>query len=122
MTAALLRDGLLVFAPVVHSHPLVAYGLPVEWAFWQRYDREHLERCEDLMVLMLPGWEESLGLRAEIALAEALGLPIHYLDPESVQRLPTKAPDTSDESDVGTAPTNATRPPIGSLEADARAG
>ena len=27
-TAALLRSGQAVFAPIVHSHPLVAYGLP----------------------------------------------------------------------------------------------
>lgn len=32
-TAALLRDGLFVFATIVHSHHLVEHGLPGDWTF-----------------------------------------------------------------------------------------
>jgi hypothetical protein len=34
-TASLMRSGKTVFSPIVHSHPLVHYGLPIEWEFWQ---------------------------------------------------------------------------------------
>ena len=80
-TAALLDAGHVVFSPVVHSHPLVAYGLPGDWAFWERVDREHLERCDDVVVLMLDGWRKSVGVEAEIRLATAFGKPVHYVDP-----------------------------------------
>ena len=80
-TTALLQAGHVVFSPVVHSHPLVAYGLPGDWAFWERVDREHLERCDDVVVLMLDDWRESVVVPAEIRMAAAFGKPVHYMDP-----------------------------------------
>jgi hypothetical protein len=43
-TAALLRAGCVVFSPIVHSHALVAHGVPTDWAFWQHADRRILLR------------------------------------------------------------------------------
>ena len=80
-TAALLHAGHVVFSPVVHSHPLVAYGLPGGWAFWERIDREHLERCDAVVVLLLDGWRASIGVQAEIRLATAFGKEVHYVEP-----------------------------------------
>lgn len=83
-TAELMKRGENVFSPIVHSHPLVVHGLPNTWEFWQRVDREYLERCEKLVVLMLAGWQESVGVQAEIAIATELRLPIVFLDPVSL--------------------------------------
>lgn len=79
--AQLMREGHVVFSPVAHSHPLTAYGLPGDWAFWERHDRVHLERCDEVVVLMLDGWEESEGVQAEIAVAQRLGKPVSYRAP-----------------------------------------
>jgi hypothetical protein len=81
VTAALLRSGSFIYSPIVHSHPLVAYGLPGDWKYWAEYDLEHLQNCEELLVLTVPGWQESIGVQAEISIAQKLGKPIHYLDP-----------------------------------------
>jgi hypothetical protein len=81
--AALLRAGQVVFSPVVHSHPLVAHGLPSDWAFWQHVDRECLQRCDEVVVLMLDGWEESVGVREEIWIAVELAKPVRYLAAEA---------------------------------------
>jgi nucleoside 2-deoxyribosyltransferase len=90
-TAALLRSGVIVFAPIVHSHPLVEYGLPTGWEFWERCDREHLQRCDEVAVLMLDGWRDCAGVQAEVRLATELGKPIRYLDPEDLLgSLPTE--------------------------------
>jgi hypothetical protein len=78
----LLRHGFMVFSPVVHSHPLVAFGLPSDWTFWERADREHLTRCDEVLVLTLDGWEQSIGLAAEIEIAKELGKPFRYLSLE----------------------------------------
>ncbi|MEX1229487.1 MAG: DUF1937 family protein [Planctomycetaceae bacterium] len=77
-TAKLMHAGESVFSPVVHSHPLVRYGFPTDWSFWQRHDREHLARCEELVVLTIRGWRESVGVAAEVALAGELGKPVRY--------------------------------------------
>lgn len=80
-TAKLLRAGEVVYSPIVHSHPLVPYGLPTGWDFWQRYDTAVLVRCDAVAVLMLDGWEESAGVTAEVEVARALRLPVRYVAP-----------------------------------------
>jgi nucleoside 2-deoxyribosyltransferase len=89
--AALLRAGHVVFSPIVHCHALVPHGLPTDWAFWQRVDREHLERCDEVVVLMLDGWEVSEGVQAEIGVARALGKPVRYLAADEAFVAPTLA-------------------------------
>ena len=78
-TAELLRHGLKVFSPVVHSHPLAELGLPGNWSFWQRIDEDMLVRCNELVVLMLDGWRESRGVTAEIELAHGHEIPVRYV-------------------------------------------
>ena len=73
--ADLIRAGHIVFCPIAHSHPLVEYGLPTDWAYWERSARAFLERCDEMVVLMLDGWEESVGVRAEIRIAERTECP-----------------------------------------------
>jgi len=82
--ARMMRSGMFIFAPIVHSHPLTLYGLPGDWGFWQRYDRAHLERCSEFMVLAIDGWRESKGVQAEMAIARELGVPVRIIDPAEV--------------------------------------
>ncbi|MBX3435699.1 MAG: DUF1937 family protein [Pirellulales bacterium] len=80
--AGLLRAGLVVVSPIVLGHPLVDQGLPAEWAWWEPIDRALLERCDEVLVLTLDGWEASVGVAAEIRIAGQLGKPVRYLAPE----------------------------------------
>ena len=79
--AALLRAGHATFSPIVHSHPLVEHGLPTEWEFWQQVDRRFLAACDVVVVLMLDGWRESVGVQTEIRIARELGKPIRCVEP-----------------------------------------
>ncbi|MCX7801381.1 MAG: DUF1937 family protein, partial [Fimbriimonadales bacterium] len=90
-TAALLQAGWVVFSPIVHSHPLVKFALPTGWDFWERIDRDYLARCDEVVVLTLPGWEASVGVREEVRLARELGKPVRYLAPELAHGSPTLA-------------------------------
>jgi hypothetical protein len=80
-TAELIREGHTVFAPVLIGHSLANEGLPGDWEFWEPHDREQLEQASAVVVLMLPGWEESVGVQAEIEIARNLGLPIVFMPP-----------------------------------------
>ena len=84
-TAHLIRTGRSVFSPIVHGHPLVRFGLPTDWAFWELHDLEHLQRSDEMLVLQIDGWQESEGVQAEIALASALGKRVNYLAPEAAR-------------------------------------
>jgi hypothetical protein len=83
-TAVLVRAGQIVFSPIVHGHPLVRFDLPIEWEYWEHFDREYLRRCDELAVLMLDGWRESRGVQAEIDLAIEMKLPVRYLSPAMI--------------------------------------
>jgi hypothetical protein len=77
--AELIRQGKTVFSPIVHGHTICRYGLPLDWRFWERHDRRFLEVCDEVVVLMLDGWRESVGVTAEIAIARELGKPVTFL-------------------------------------------
>ena len=82
MAGRLMLDGHVVYSPIVHCHPIASMiNLPRDWAFWERFDRTMLARCDAVWVVKLPGWESSKGVSAEMRIAEELGLPITWIDP-----------------------------------------
>jgi hypothetical protein len=84
--AHLISKGIVAFSPIVHNHTVVTLcveQLPTGWEFWQKYDSDMLKRCDELYVLKLPGWEESVGVNAERELAKNLGIPITYVEDET---------------------------------------
>ena len=66
VAARMMRAGKAVHAPICPSHLIARFGLPTEWSFWDATDREHLARCTEVVVLLIDGWRESEGVRAEI--------------------------------------------------------
>ena len=81
-SAELMLDGLHIFSPISHTHPIAeAGGLPLGWDFWESYDRAILNACCEVRVLCQDGWEESVGVQAEIKLAEQMGIPVTYIVP-----------------------------------------
>jgi Domain of unknown function (DUF1937) len=83
-SAKLMEQGKYLFSPISHTHPIAEASqgkLPREWDFWEGYDRVMLRACNRIIVLKLPGWEQSKGVSAEIAIAKEMGIPIEYLEP-----------------------------------------
>jgi nucleoside 2-deoxyribosyltransferase len=109
--AALLLAGEPAISPIAHSHPLVELGLPADWTFWQRYDRDLLARCDAVVVLTLDGWETSVGVREEIRIAQELGKPVRYLAPELARVSPTLAHVVSCRAESNQRPSGANGTP-----------
>jgi hypothetical protein len=82
--AAMMRDGLLVYSPIAHSHPLARRGLPGDWLFWALHNAAMMRACSRVVVLQLDGWGESEGVSAEVRLASDLGLPVSFDQPLEV--------------------------------------
>ena len=71
-----------VFCPLTYAASLLENGFnrrDDEW--WYGYDLGWLAHCAELVVLTLPGWKESEGVRLEMETAESWRIPISYLDP-----------------------------------------
>ena len=78
----LMMQGAVVFSPLSHSHVIAAEGgMPIDWTFWAQQDLAILARCDSILVLTIPGWQQSLGVQAEIGFAREHGIPVKYVDP-----------------------------------------
>lgn len=81
-TAHLMRQGKPAFSPIVHTHVLAqVYELPTDFRFWKNYCHQMLDAAKELHVLTLLGYEESVGVQAEIKYyKEYFDYPILYID------------------------------------------
>ena len=78
---ALMREGLTVYSPIVHCHPIAQRcELPTEWEYWEAVDREMIEKCDEVWVVMIPGWNTSKGVTAEVGIANSLDKKVRYID------------------------------------------
>ena len=83
--AYLMSEGEIVFSPISHTHPIhLAGSLPGDWQFWEQFDKIYLGYSKKIIVLMLPGWDTSKGVQAEIKIAEEIGIPVEWLNPLEV--------------------------------------
>ncbi len=73
-----MREGIVVFCPLIHNYHILKYGLPIGWAYWEKFNKKLLEKCNRLYVLKLEDWENSVGIQAEVAIARKLNIPIEY--------------------------------------------
>jgi len=83
VAAKLMSEGNYVFSPISHTHPIkeVSNGkLPGGWEYWEGFDRQFLNVCKKIIVIRIPGWEESKGVQAEIKIGRELGIPVEYID------------------------------------------
>jgi len=79
--AEFMNNGYNIFSPILNSHePSVQHGLPCTWDFWSRIDKEYIAVCGEVLVLMMEGWQDSVGLNAEVEYAQQIGLPIKYIE------------------------------------------
>ena len=81
--AHFMELGFVVYSPIVHNHYLACnFSLPRTWDFWKQFDLPILDRCDELWVLELDGWQKSNGVNAEIAHAINTDKLIIYVAPE----------------------------------------
>ena len=73
----LMQKGYTVYAPIRATHELAKrYFLPSNFEYWAQFDEIFLSKCDELFVLMMPGWAESKGVTSEISIAKRRNLPI----------------------------------------------
>jgi len=82
----LLKNDIFSFSPIAYNGAWSrdSYQLPVEWAFWEVYDKTFLDHMNGLLVLQLEGWQNSVGVQAEIEYALNQNMPIIYVTMEDL--------------------------------------
>jgi hypothetical protein len=85
----LINDGLVVFGPITFSHPIEReLKLPGSWEYWEAFDRWYVERAVALWLLKLPGWERSVGMQAEIKIAQEHMIEVCTFRLDILQKVP----------------------------------
>ena len=75
-----ILKGFTFLEPIAMCHyKSTHYKMPTGYTFWKRRDRWFIRKCDGLVVLMLPGWEESEGVQDELQYAKKLGKEIYYM-------------------------------------------
>lgn len=72
----LLNDGEVVYNPLRVSAGVAGRVTPPSG--WREYDLNVLDFCSEMLVVCLPGWEESQGVKLEIQRAKKKSIPIKY--------------------------------------------
>ncbi len=87
IAGTLAKQGVTVFSPIAHSHPLAVYaGLDgLDGEFWKKFDAPFITVCDSLIVALMDGWQHSEGVAHEIAEFQKAGKPILWLEPATME-------------------------------------
>ena len=68
-------------APMIQDYQLLPYMPTTEatWADWGQHCRALIERCDEVWVIQLDGWDTSVGVKGEIEHARKHSKPEVYL-------------------------------------------
>jgi len=86
VAAELISRKILVFSPIVHSHPIAKCkpALGTDHLDWKLFNTVMMYRCDSLIVCRMDGWENSKGIAHEIKWFEFHGKPIYDLHPPTL--------------------------------------
>lgn len=76
--ADLMRQGVKVYSPIAHTHPLAIYGNidPLDHNIWLPFDEAMMDACEAMIIADMAGWDTSYGVQYEIKHFRERGKPV----------------------------------------------
>jgi hypothetical protein len=82
LAARLLMQGVRVYSPIAHCHPMSQYGGidPKDHSIWLPYQEALMAKADALLVAQLQGWSESYGVKHEIRFFRQSRKPVFFLD------------------------------------------
>jgi hypothetical protein len=92
VAAELMKSGYFLFCPITHTHPINEAGVNNPgWEFWCKYDCCMLDRCQELWIADMEGWNKSVGVTAEIQYMMEANKPVYLFNHANViEGLPVK--------------------------------
>jgi hypothetical protein len=81
--AYLIHRGMFVYSPITMTHPIDLVmneeGETMGSDYWCDFDEAFMGVCREMIILTLPGWRDSNGIKREIAYFNTVGRPIRYM-------------------------------------------
>lgn len=83
--AKLVSEGFVPITPITYGHTLLDFReMPNNWEFWRNFCITFLNKCDEMIVYKMDGWDKSRGVLDEIDYANKLGIPIKYVEYERI--------------------------------------
>ncbi len=80
--ANIIMRGVHTVTPL-SKHFIIEHGdIPGDWSYWGDYSKNLIDRCDAVYVIMLDGWEDSVGVKEEIAYAKKYDISVIYCKPD----------------------------------------
>jgi hypothetical protein len=92
VAAKLIESGIVVFSPLSHRVPISTEfndTITLSHEFWMLQDLPILRRCDEMLLLGLSGWKNSLGVSREMFEAMRLKIPITLIKERDIELLPS---------------------------------
>jgi hypothetical protein len=69
--------------PMLQDYALLPYlpNTEATWEVWGHHCKRLIEACDEVWVVMYPGWDTSVGVAGEIEYAQQRGKRVHYMEP-----------------------------------------
>jgi len=81
LCAYIIKKGLTVYSPIVHWHNIAKnFDLPKDFSFWRHHDLVMLSCASNMIIAKMPGWEDSVGIKAELLFCEQNDIPVEFLN------------------------------------------
>lgn len=87
-TLDIMHRGAHAFSPILYGHNCLPELNHWKNDEWLAFDFALLGRCDMLVVLMLPGWDTSHGVQAEMAFAKEKGIETLLIEPAALPDKP----------------------------------
>lgn len=86
IAAKLLLNGVHVFCPIAHTHPISKLGQvdPTRYDIFMPLVEQFMTNAHGQIVMQMPGWDKSTGIQMEIDWFTVAGRPRVYLDPKEL--------------------------------------
>lgn len=83
--AHLIHQGKFVYSPITMTHPIdlvmAAENDTMGSDYWVDFDEAFMDVCSEMLILALPGWNESKGIAREKEYFERAHKPVRFLIP-----------------------------------------
>ena len=78
--AMLLKDGVRVYSPIAHTHPIAIHGNldPRNHEIWLPFDHAMMDAADAMCIADMDGWRESYGVKYEIDYFRKAGKPVYF--------------------------------------------
>ncbi len=83
-TGEMVRQGVPAFSPVSYTHTILEETGARPPQGWYGFDLHFLQHAREMIILKLPGWEESRGIMIEKAFAHGRGIPVSHSEMEDI--------------------------------------